>query len=244
MARDISKRVKVRRPKKTAAYVGASVAAGSALIARHRAVMPSAPQCQVCKAKCSKSAPAAIANGARGRGEDRPPQPGRRIGAVALPVHVKAIVNVEGLSGGCGCTKWALRHVVRPSPSTGLGGGIDWLLFYHHRRLRPTLGYPGLIAFAKKRLADKDLTKKQGSLQSQTPGPSRGYRLQHQTLLAPANRLTILAIPGTVHDLGASSSLNRRISKRNDPACLQHPVRRFRLFRPPKATPAHRSRFT
>src|ERR1700730_7784417 len=40
---------------------------------------------------------------------------------------------------------------------------IDWLLFYHRRRLHATPGYLGPLAFAKKRLADKDLPKKQGS---------------------------------------------------------------------------------
>jgi hypothetical protein len=66
-----------------------------------------------------------------------------------------------------GCTKCALRHAVGPSPSTALrdplpgslrsGAGIDWLLFYHRRRLHATPGYLGPIAFPKKRHAGKDL---------------------------------------------------------------------------------------
>src|ERR1700730_17979212 len=33
---------------------------------------------------------------------------------------------------------------------------IDWLQFYHHRRLHSTLGYLSPMAFEKKRLAEKE----------------------------------------------------------------------------------------
>jgi putative transposase len=33
--------------------------------------------------------------------------------------------------------------------------GIDWLLFYNHRRLHATPGYPGPTAFAEKRFANQ-----------------------------------------------------------------------------------------
>ncbi|MGB6177644.1 MAG: hypothetical protein WBF43_15220, partial [Methylocella sp.] len=46
----------------------------------------------------------------------------------------------------------------------------------------------------------------------------------------------ILEIFGEVHDLGTSSPLIRRCSKRDD-ACIRHPVRRFTPFRPAKGYP-------
>jgi hypothetical protein len=65
-----------------------------------------------------------------------------------------------------------LRHVV----SQAKDARIDWLLFYHRRRLHATPGYLGPLAFAKKRLADKDLPKKQGSphRRSAKGDPNRG----------------------------------------------------------------------
>jgi putative transposase len=33
---------------------------------------------------------------------------------------------------------------------------INWLQFYNHRRLHPTLGYLSPMAFEKNRLADKE----------------------------------------------------------------------------------------
>jgi len=66
-------------------------------------------------------------------------------------------------------TSWR-RYPDRPAPARGaarrLGmrfvtrrqgndAGIDWLLFYNHRRLYATLGYLSSMAFAKNGLAIK-----------------------------------------------------------------------------------------
>ncbi len=74
------------------------------------------------------------------------------------------------------------------------------------------------------------------SFQSQTPVHLAVIAANVKRYCRLQGARAILEIPGEVHDLGTSSPLNRRCSKRDDP-CLRHSVRRFTPFRRIKGYP-------